>query len=90
MFNLAINAQPDSPAKVSFLLFYMYPARSVKEAAAAQGITRDAFYRRVRRFERRAYNASILLERSTRLHSDINPQQPARQGFAAGCSHSMA
>ena len=59
--NLAITAQPDSPAKTSFLVFYVFPARSVKEAAAAQGVSRDAFYRRVRRFRRRAWHAARAL-----------------------------
>jgi hypothetical protein len=66
LFNLAVNAQAMSPAKISFLLFYMYPARSVKEAAAAQGITRDAFYRRVKRFRRRAWCTACRLDRSQR------------------------
>ncbi|WP_228939227.1 hypothetical protein [Paraburkholderia saeva] len=64
-FNVAVNAQPDSDAKISFLIFYLYPARSVKEAAYAQGITRDAFYRRVRRFRRRVYRAMLALEAAT-------------------------
>lgn len=90
LFNLAVNAQPDSPAKISFLLFYMHPARSVKEAASAQGISRDAFYRRVRRFRRRAYNAAVLLERGTQLQSDIEPRKPARQAREDECSALMA
>jgi hypothetical protein len=31
----------------------------VKEAAFAQGITRDAFYRRVLQFQRRAYRSAL-------------------------------
>jgi hypothetical protein len=65
LFNTAVNAQPDSDGKTSFLLFYLVPARSVKEAAAAQAITRDGFYRRVRRFRRKAYSTALLLDRST-------------------------
>jgi hypothetical protein len=56
------DAQPDGDAKLSFLIFYLHPARSVKEAAFAQGITRDAFYKRVRHFRRRAYRAMLTLE----------------------------
>jgi hypothetical protein len=80
-FNTAVSAQPDSPAKVSFLLFYLHPARSVKEAAFAQGITRDAFYRRVRRFRRHAYRSAIALTTSlpfTREFSDA-PDGPWQQ-----------
>lgn len=65
LFNTAVNAQPDSPSKTSFVLFYLVPARSVKEAASAMEITRDGFYRRIRRFRRRAYNAALALEHST-------------------------
>jgi hypothetical protein len=65
LLNTAINAQDDSAAKIAFLIFYLYPARSVKEAAAAQAISRDGFYRRVRRFRRRAYTAALNLDRST-------------------------
>jgi hypothetical protein len=65
MFNTAINAQDDSPAKVSFLLFYLVPARSVKESAAAMEITRDGFYRRVKRFRRKVYRTALSLEKST-------------------------
>lgn len=61
-FNTAVAAQPDNPAKISFLIYYLHPARSVKEAAHAQGITRDAFYKRVRHFRRRAYRAMQELE----------------------------
>lgn len=61
-FNTAISAQDDSPAKISFLIFYLYPARSVKEAAAAQDITPDGFYRRVRRFRRKVYRTALALE----------------------------
>jgi hypothetical protein len=80
LFNTAINAQPDNDAKTSFLIFYLHPARSVKEAAAAQEITRDGFYRRVRRFRRRAYNTALQLEHSTAsarlLHQNGNSVQP--------------
>jgi hypothetical protein len=65
IFNTAINAQDDSPAKIAFLLFYLAPARSVKEAAAAMEISRDGFYRRVRRFRRKAYRAALSLEKSS-------------------------
>jgi hypothetical protein len=61
-FNMAVAAQPDSDAKLSFLVYYLHPARSVKEAAYALGITRDAFYKRVRHFRRRAYRAMLALE----------------------------
>jgi hypothetical protein len=64
LFNTAINAQDDSPAKTAFLLFYLVPARSVKESAAAMEISRDGFYRRVRRFRRKAYNTALTLEKS--------------------------
>jgi hypothetical protein len=64
LFNTAINAQDDSPAKNAFLLFYLVPARSVKESAAALEISRDGFYRRVRRFRRKAYNTALALEKS--------------------------
>ncbi|MBC8739030.1 hypothetical protein F6X40_19950 [Paraburkholderia sp. UCT31] len=62
LFNTAVSAQPDSPAKISFLIFYLHPARCVKEAAAAQEVSRDGFYRRVRRFRRKAYRAMVALE----------------------------
>ncbi|MEM5326863.1 hypothetical protein VSR34_09680 [Paraburkholderia sp. JHI2823] len=62
LFNTAIAAQGDSPAKISFLIHYLALSRCTKEAAAAQGITRDAFYRRVRRFRRRAYRSMQALE----------------------------
>jgi hypothetical protein len=65
IFNTAISAQDDGPAKTAFLLFYLVPARSVKEAAAAQEITRDGFYRRVRRFRRKVYRTALALEKST-------------------------
>lgn len=65
LLNTAINAQDDGPAKTSFLLFYLVPARSVKESAAAMEISRDGFYRRVRRFRRKAYRAALSLEKST-------------------------
>jgi hypothetical protein len=64
MLNTAINAQDDSPTKTAFLLFYLVPARSVKESAAALEISRDGFYRRVRRFRRRAYRAALALDQS--------------------------
>ena len=65
LFNTAINAQDDSPAKTAFLLFYLVPARSVKESAAALEISRDGFYRRVRRFRRKAYNTALTLEKAS-------------------------
>lgn len=93
LFNTAITAQPDSPAKTSFLIYYLHPARSVKEAAAAQHITRDAFYKRVRRFRRTAYRAMLALDASTATAKlqqndvDLTPPRPiesqAGQGFAA-------
>ncbi|SRR5258705_3051666 len=64
-FNTAISAQDECPAKTSFLIFYLYPARSVKEAAAAQEITPDGFYRRVRRFRRKVYKTARALDTSS-------------------------
>jgi hypothetical protein len=61
LFNTAVAAQPDGDAKLSFLIFYLHPARSVKEAAAAQEVSRDGFYRRVRRFRRKAYRSALAL-----------------------------
>ena len=87
-FNTAVSAQPDTPAKTSFVIFYCYPARSVKEAAAAMHISRDAFYKRVRRFRRAAYRAAATLEHAARVQNGIysaqrNEGQRAR-GTVAG------
>lgn len=90
LLNTAITAQDDSPAKISFLIYYLHTTRSVKEAAAAQGVTRDAFYRRVRRFRRKAHRAMLALEAAAAsvnvLHSGGTtdaPQSRARYDFAA-------
>lgn len=92
-FNTAVTAQPDTPAKTSFVIFYCYPARSVKEAAAALHISRDAFYKRVRRFRRLAYRAAAALEHTARVQNGIHSAQrndgqrismsPAQQGASA-------
>jgi hypothetical protein len=78
-FNLAVNAQPDTPAKISFVLFYLQPPRTVKEAAFAQSVTRDTFYRRAHRFRR------LRLQLHSLSGLEGRPRSPSR--VDAFCLH---
>jgi hypothetical protein len=73
-FNLAILAQPESDEKMAFYLFYIYRLRNIKRLAAEMNVTRDAFYKRVKRFSEAAYHTyqRIVNEKSVDTRSIQN------------------
>ena len=75
LFNLAVNSQPDDDTRKTFLIYYLYPARSVKEMADACALSDDAIYKRLRTFRKRAYRAAVRLDevnRAARLQRPEN------------------
>jgi hypothetical protein len=75
LFNTAINAQPDDDTRRTFLIYYLFPARSVKELSDACALSDDAIYKRLRTFRKRAYRAAIRLDevnRAARLQRPEN------------------
>lgn len=75
LFNLAVNSQPDDDTRRTFLIYYLHPARSVKELADACQLSDDAIYKRLRTFRKRAYRAAVRLDavnRAARLQRPEN------------------
>ena len=75
LFNMAVNAQPDNDTRKTFLIYYLFPARSVKELADACQLSDDAIYKRLRTFRKRAYRAAVRLDevnRTARLQRPEN------------------
>lgn len=82
LFNMAINAQPDNDTRRTFLIYYLFPARSVKELASACQLSDDAIYKRLRTFRKRVYRAAVRLDdinRAARLQRPENEPESLYQ-----------
>jgi hypothetical protein len=49
LFNTALNSYPEGIGKTAFYVFYLYHARPVKRAAEKIGLSRNGFYKAMRR-----------------------------------------
>ncbi|WJF91988.1 hypothetical protein QS306_14545 [Paraburkholderia bonniea] len=63
LFNAAVSAQPDDTAKAAFHAFYLWRDRPAKRMAGELGMTRDGFYKAMKRFRVNAYTACERMKR---------------------------
>jgi hypothetical protein len=57
LFNTALNSYPDGIGKKAFYVFYLHHARPVKRAAEEIGLSRNGFYKAMKRTRKDVFAA---------------------------------
>jgi hypothetical protein len=74
--HLAVLAQPvEALDRQAFEAHYLWRVRNIKAAAAALGVSRQHWYRLVRDFRTRVFNASIEIQRDNERQAAILPSR---------------
>jgi len=70
--NMAILGMEDTKDKAAFLAFYKYRIKNIKRYAGITNVSRQTFYKNVKRFRKAAYMRAKFLQR---VHEANQSQQ---------------